>query len=75
MTMPDLSQLAAELAIVVAFIWYLRHRDQQTKDLATNGHDAVRQLAVSFSELKEAISVQNELLRQNQSANSESCNG
>ena len=61
--MSDLTSLAAEVAIVVIFVAYLTRKDQMTKSLASEGHEAVRKLADSFAELKETIAVQNELMR------------
>lgn len=65
--MPDfatLSNLAGEILVVVIFIWYLKHRDLQLRALVDDGHQAVHELSRSFHDLKQAILVQNELLRQ-----------
>lgn len=65
-TISNLKTMAPQVAIVLIFVTYLGLKDTSTRELAASGHEAVHSLAESFSELKETISIQNELMRQQQ---------
>jgi hypothetical protein len=65
-SLDSLGQLAAEVAIVVGFLWYLVKRDAAQTTTSERGHEVAEKLAESFHVLKDAIDEQTEVLRYNQ---------
>ena len=57
---PALSSLGGTVVIAGMMLWYMKGRDVQTKELANNGHAAIRELTKVVSGLNTKIVLQSE---------------
>ena len=52
MDVQSLAPLGGTVVVVLLFLQYMKSRDKQTKELADNGHQAVRELTAVVAEFK-----------------------